>query len=387
MRSFSRHARWGVPAAAVAAVAAVTAGSLISSAAAAPALPPRTPAQLLAAVAGATSPPPPFTGQVDETASLGLPQLPGADNQNSITSLLTGSHSMTVFYGGPKKLRLQVPVPMGESDFIRNGTTGWLWRSSSNSVTKFTIPAHKAAGGALPAPAPTATPLTPQQAAQQVLAAVGKNTAVAADSNTTVASQPVYRLVLTPKQSGSLVGRVVIALDGAHPQLPMQVQVFASNNSKTPAFQVGFNSFQFVTPAATNFNFTPPKGATVHTATPGSKTGTRPSSPLAAKPQVIGKDWLSVAVLPASVLSGLSGGSAASAAGQAAQSAAGSGSGPSSAAVMGALLKSARQVTYPGGSGKLLQTSLLSVLITNNGHVLAGAVTPSVLEAAAGQVK
>ena len=76
--TFSRRARWAVPVGAVAIAAAVTAGSMISVAQASPELPARTPAQLLAAVAGQTAPPPAFTGTVVETASLGLPQLPGA---------------------------------------------------------------------------------------------------------------------------------------------------------------------------------------------------------------------------------------------------------------------------------------------------------------------
>ena len=85
-------------------------------------------------------------------------------------------------------------------------------------------------------------------------------------------------------------------------------------------------------------------------------------------------------------------GSASAAAGQAAQSAAGSGSRSSggsgdSAAVAGALLKSATPVHGAWGSGRLLHTSLVSVLMTNSGHVLVGAVTPAVLYAAAAQVK
>jgi outer membrane lipoprotein-sorting protein len=392
MQSYSRHVRWAVPAVGVAAVAAVTVGSLISVASAAPALPPRTPGQLLAAVAGIKAPPPPFTGQVDETASLGLPQLPGVGNQNSITSLLTGSHTVTVFYGGPKQIRLQVPVPLGETDLIRNGTTAWLWQSSSNSVTKYTLPAHGTGSrpSSQPAPAPTGTPLTPQQAAQRVLAVVGKTTTVRVDSNVSVAGQDAYQLVLAPKQSGSLIGRVTIALDGQHPQVPLRVQVFARGAS-SPAFQVGYNSISFVTPAGTNFNFTPPHGATVHSESLPGGTGGNAGTAMpgsAAAPQVIGKDWLSVAVLPSSALSGLAGsGNAAAAAGQAAQSATGTGSGPSGSEVLGALLKTAAPVHGAWGSGKLLRTSLLTVLITSNGHVLAGAVTPAVLEAAAGQVK
>ncbi len=39
------------------------------------------------------------------------------------------------------------------------------------------------------------------------------------------------------------------------------------------------------------------------------------------------------------------------------------------------------------GSGRLLRTGLVSVLITDSGHVLIGAVTPQVLYSAAAQVK
>jgi hypothetical protein len=56
-------------------------------------------------------------------------------------------------------------------------------------------------------------------------------------------------------------------------------------------------------------------------------------------------------------------------------------------AILGALLKAAHPVHGTWGSGRLLRTSLVSVLITSNGHLLIGAVTPQVLYAAAAQVK
>lgn len=48
-------------------------------------------------------------------------------------------------------------------------------------------------------------------------------------------------------------------------------------------------------------------------------------------------------------------------------------------AVLRALLKAMTPVHGSWGSGRLLRTSLLSVLITSNGRILAGAVTPAVL--------
>src|SRR6202012_4681480 len=98
--TLNRRARWAVPGAVVAVTAAVIAALQIPAAQASPDLPGRTPAQLLASLS-ADAPVngervPPLTGTVVETASLGLPQLPQTGNANSLTSLLTGSHTMKV---------------------------------------------------------------------------------------------------------------------------------------------------------------------------------------------------------------------------------------------------------------------------------------------------
>jgi outer membrane lipoprotein-sorting protein len=406
-----RHARWAVPAGAVAVAAAVTAVSVITVAQASPELPARSAAQLLAAVARPASLPP-LTGTVVETAALGVPQLPGTGNPTSITSLLAGSHTIKVWYSDPAHIRLAIPDSMSETDVIRNGATLWLWQSQSNTVTRKQLPARisKEAQQA----ASSQVPLTPQQAAQQVLKEVGPSTSVSVDPAVTVAGQAAYELVLTPKSSSSLIGKVTLALDGAHSDVPLRVQVFA-RGAAAPAFQVGYTSVAFVKPAAANFNFTPPPGAKVTTSLAGTAFGGGPpvingkvqvrirsaqaasgavqpvKIPLkgqvkqvtAAKPTVLGTDWLSVAVLPAGVLSGIPGaGSAASIAGQAAQGAAGDPvtSGPGQdGAILGALLGSATPVHGAWGSGRLLRTSLVSILETSSGRVLVGAVTPAVL--------
>ena len=390
---FSRRARWVLPAGVVAVVAGVGIASAITVAQAAPALPPRTPAQLLAAVAGDHAHVPPLTGTVVETATLGIPQLPGAENPNSLTSLLAGSHTLKIWYGGPQKLRLAAPVQMGETDLIRNGTTAWLWQSGSNSVTKYLIPAGH--GDHVREPAIPKTPVTPQQAAQQALKLAGPSTRVTTQANVTVAGQAAYQLVLAPKASGSQVAKVTIALDAQHLSVPLQVQVFAKGTA-SPVFQVGYTSISYVTPAASNFNFTPPPGAKVHTETlslpAGHMPGQKPQG-MTSRGQVIGKDWTTVMVLPASAvlpggaMSQVAGaGSAAGVAGQAARSASGGGGSISGSAMLGALMLAAHPVHGAWGSGKLLHTSLVSMLITN-GHVLIGAVTPSVLYADVAQVK
>jgi outer membrane lipoprotein-sorting protein len=348
-----------VPAAALAVTGAVMAGSLISVAQAAPSLPSRTPAQLLAEVAQDHAPA--LSGTVVETASLGLPSLPHTGNPTSIASLLTGSHTIKVWYASHEHYRLAVPESLSETDVIRDGSTVWLWQSTKNAVTEFSLPAS--AANTAPCP-PAPAQLTPQQAAQQVLAKVGATTAVSVDSNVTVAGQPAYELVLAPKDSRSLIGRVGIAIDGSN-GVPLRVQVFA-RGATTPAISIGYTDISFGAPPASDTSFTPPPGAKLTKVDlRGASHHERGAGPGVA---TTGSGWLTVAELPSSAMG-------APAAGMSGQN----------ADVLRALLGSAQSVHGAWGSGRLLRTSLVSVLMTDSGRTFIGAVQPSVLYAAAGR--
>ena len=372
LANMSRGARWAVPAGTVVLAGGVMAGSMISVAQAAPPLPARTPAQLLAAAAGTTSVPP-MTGTVVETVSLGLPSLPETGNPASLSSLLTGSHTIRIWYSDPAHYRLAAIESMSESDLVRNGSSAWLWESAKNTVTRIAIPARAAKQAPEHA---SGAPLTPQQAASQILAKVGPTTMVSVDSNVNVAGEDSYQLVLAPKSSGSLIGQVRIALDGRR-NVPLRVQVFAKG-AKSPAIQIGFTSVSFVKPAAANFTSRPPAGAKVTQDSLGSGHAGRSGKDSTGGPTMIGKGWLAVADLPSSVLSSATASTPAGSSG-------GSALGGSTNAVIGALLRSATRVSGPWGSGRLLRTSLVSLLITDNGRVLAGPVTPRVLYQAAAQ--
>jgi outer membrane lipoprotein-sorting protein len=415
-----RRARWAVPAAIVALAGGVLAGS-VPSAAAAPRLPARSATQLLAALRTQAQAPP-LSGTVSETVSLGLPALPSGilGAATAPAALLSGSHSVQVWYSGPEHYRIAVPQSLSEYDLIRNGNRAWLWDSSANSVTHISLPA----GG--PAPAVPSVPLTPQQAASQAVASVGPATVVRVDSNVTVAGQAAYQLVLAPKSQGSLIGQVRIAIDSRN-HMPLRVEVFAKG-AASPAVQTGFTAVSFTRPPASDYAFTPPAGAKVSNeqAGPASQAGAGQATP-AGRPsagsagrlnhaaaasgiRVIGSGWLSVADLPSSALGWLTGSALTGQPGgsgplpfehSSSQQAPGSaGQAPGSAGRMppvgrapaaafgplaGALLAAARPVHGSWGSGQLLRTSLVSVLITSNGRILVGAVTPAVLYRAATQ--
>src|SRR3984885_6727254 len=256
----SRRARWAVPATGVAVTAVVVAALQIPAAQATPNLPARTPAQLLAELSSDAALPP-LTGTMVEATSLGLPQLPQAGSPTSLSSLITGSHTIKIYYQDPGHFRLAIPQPESEIDVIRNGSTAWLWNSTRNSVAKFELPAGSGKSGQPPAKLPT-PPLTPQQAANAVLKAVGKTTVVSVEANVMVAGEPSYQLVLAPKDDRSLVGKVTIAVDAKY-DVPLRVQVFAKHTA-SPAFQFGYTAIQFTAPASANYDLLPPAGASVN---------------------------------------------------------------------------------------------------------------------------
>ncbi len=401
----SIRARWVLPAAAVVVAGGVLAGTVLASAAI-PALPRQTPAQLLAAMQHATLPPA-MTATISESANLGFPALPDiggmASSPMSAASLISGTHTIQVWYAGPRHLRVALPVSFGETDLRVNGSQVWLWDSRGQTATHFVAPSsgRPLPGQMKPAPgAREADPfagLGPLQAAQRVLAMVGPTTKVTVPGTIEVAGRAAYQLVVAPRASQSLVGRIVIAVD-ARTHLPLSVEVFARGSS-SPAFQVGFTSLSLARPAMSNFTFTPPPGAKVKTSTlpvPGSmpgmasmhsvvRPGAVPSRGPMAGAQTFGAGWLSVAAIPAGLPAGFAGTGASNGAYHSTLKI--SGPAGQGLGLLRVLLKAATPVHGPWGSGRLLRTALFSVLLTSKGQVLVGAVTPAVLYADAAKVK
>jgi hypothetical protein len=141
-----------------------------------------------------------------------------------------------------------------------------------------------------------------------------------------------------------------------------------------------------VTPASGNLTFTPPPGATVQVVHlkggKGEMHGGQPS-PIPAGVGSYGSDWLTVLAFPQKDLTQSFGTGAASSPPAPGSRAGSNVLGGDTQEVLNALIGSAKPVHGSWGSGTLLQTSLVSMLMTG-GEVYVGAVQPSVLEAAVG---
>jgi outer membrane lipoprotein-sorting protein len=267
---------------------------------------------------------------------------------------------------------------MGEKTLIRNGDDLWYFDSTSATLTTGTVPERDSSAKA-DAPWTGDVP-DPAEAAEWVLDALDETTTVTAGEPVTVAGRAAYEVVLTPQQTGTLIGSASLAVD-AQTGAVLRVQVTAADATEA-AVDIGYTAFDPTPPSADVFTLATPPGATVETLPPmdaqrGTQPGDKPArpsdKPTGDKPDVsvVGEGWTSVVVLPADAVAAVS-----EAVGEA---------GPSGEpeGAVDPLSVLPPDLLTPVDGGSVLTTSLLSVMIADDGRVLVGAVTPEVLAAAA----
>jgi hypothetical protein len=199
--------------------------------------------------------------------------------------------------------------------------------------------------------------MMPQDISNKIIAKLSPYSNITTRSGVKVAGRTANELVLSPRDTRSLVDRVTLAVD-AQRHVPLRAQVFARRYAN-PAFELAFTQVNFAPPNPAQFNFTPPPGATVKEAKPHHPQGMQQQAPT-----VVGKGWTSVVIkkIPPH----------ATASPQASPS-----------GRPGFSIQNLPAVSGPWGTGHLLTSRLFSVLFTDDGRVLAGAVPPQMLYQAA----
>lgn len=195
-----------------------------------------------------------------------------------------------------------------------------------------------------------------------------------------MAGRDAYKLVIKPKQSGSTIGSVTVAVD-ASTGVPLKFTLAPSSGGKA-AVDAGFTKVDFGKPDASSFSFTPPKGAEVTEADElEAEAGKSGSADKARKDlgaledfkglNVIGEGWNAVARIEVPGGAGLPT----------------EGSGDAPAEAQQFLDALGDKVTGDFGSGTVFKTRLVNALLTDDGKVYVGAVTEDALVKAAGSAK
>lgn len=397
-----RAARYVVPVA-VAAVTAATIGLVPALAASGdPDLPKISAQELIEKIAASDTER--LSGTVKIRTDLGIPSLGGlggstagsfapkggagdgaeggsaAEPTGRLMELASGEHTLRVAADGPGKQRVSILDSAAEYSLIHNAGEVWAYDSASNEAYHAKAPAGakgaEKGGEGKDQVAPKGLPATPQDFAREALEAAGDTTSVTVDGTARIAGRDAYQLVIKPKQEGSTVGSVKVAVD-SETGTPLKFTLSPSSGGKA-AIDVGFTEVDFSKPAASTFDFSPPKGAKVTEADEAKAAGRDEAlkAPKDAKdlgagaePNVIGEGWTAVVQLDTGTKN----------------PAAASEDMPAQAReFMDAL---GDKVEGKFGSGTVFKTRLVNALMTDDGKVYVGAVTKDALVKAANEAK
>lgn len=323
-----------------------------------------------------------LSGTVKVSTDLGLPNLGGlesglasgaakggdgssADPTSKLTELVTGTHTLRVAADGPDRQKLSLLESGAEYSLIHNGKDVWGYDSKSNEVYHSTAADAGKEHRAEP-------PATPKDFADEALKSVDDTTSVTVDGTERVAGRDAYKLLIKPRQSGTTVGAISIAVDAKTGQ-PLKFTLTPKSGGAA-VFDAGFTQVSFAEPAASTFAFTPPKGAKVTEDEQHSKA--REHAPKSGEDfakgldgaTVLGKGWTTIATFGTGAKGGLP-------------------SGSEHGAFGGFLGSLGDQVSGKFGKGTVFSTRLVNALITDDGKVYAGAVTKDALVKAANEGK
>nr|WSY52585.1 DUF2092 domain-containing protein [Streptomyces sp. NBC_00886] len=326
-----------------------------------------------------------LSGTVKISTDLGLPDLGGlessmlsgatksgdgssADPTAKLTELATGTHTLRVAADGPDKQKVSLLENAAEYSLIHNGKDVWGYDSQSNEVFHGTASADTSKNDE--------TRATPKGLTDEALKSVDDTTSVTVDGTEHVAGRDAYKLLIKPKQSGTTVGAISVAVD-AKTGLPLKFTLTPASGGAA-VVDVGFTQLSLSKPAASTFDFKTPKGAKVTTEDSATKAAPAPDHSAKSDEDlgkglddltVLGKGWNSIATFDTG--------------GQGVPSGSSAGGGD-----LGGFLGSlGDQVKGDFGSGTVFSTRLVNALVTDDGKVYVGAVTKSALVKAADAAK
>ena len=243
-----------------------------------------------------------FSGRVTKVSNLGLPPIgnmpdisesmmedmeentpegmeefiPRMTESNMVTDLveiISGTHEARIYVDGPDKLRVQVLDPMSERSMIVNGDTVWFYDDDKQAAQYMTVDVAELEAKAEEYETENSAEIeqkiadlpfdinNPAEVADYLLAEASEYSEITVGADQNVAGQAAYELIATPLATETTVDYVSVAID-AETGMALNVKVVAKGQTE-PAMEIGFTSIDYSTPAASVFEFNPSSDVTV----------------------------------------------------------------------------------------------------------------------------
>jgi hypothetical protein len=241
---------------------------------------------------GPTPPPKPLPNAVHD--ALAAPRVAGISARIEFTNhlltsdsiqgsdpLLTGgSGRLWATPGGDLRLELQSDSARGDSEIVVNGRRFLVYSGDSSRAYRGTLPREtgKPAGGARSEGPPSVTRI------RRALANLSRHLNVSGATPTDVAGRPAYRVRISPKSHGGLLGGAGLAWDAVH-GTPLEAAVYARGSS-SPVLELKVTDISFGSVPSSVFDVAPAPGTKVDNL--GTISRSHSSSHQPAQAQVTG---------------------------------------------------------------------------------------------------
>jgi outer membrane lipoprotein-sorting protein len=218
-----------------------------------------------------------WTNHLLEGANLAGTGVQGAGGELLSSPLVTGA-SGRLWVAKDGHVRLELQSESGDTQVLSDGHTLQVYDAASNTLYRYTPPAHEAA-----APPAGPEPPTPDQhevpsvaKIQEAISHLEQHAEVSGATPADVAGQPAYTVRVSPKEGGSLFAGAELSWD-ADNGAPLRTAVY-STQSSAPAIELAASEVSFGPVESSVFSFTPPASAKIQEITFGHGGQTSGSS-------------------------------------------------------------------------------------------------------------
>ncbi len=300
----------------------------------------------------------------------------GGEGGGGLTSspLVTGA-SGRLWISKDGRVRIELQSQKGDTQIVYDGHTLILYDAASNTVYRYTPPAHEEQGAADTSPpsegklgvaqpeiqhdsAPASHEVPSVANIEEAIAHLSQHADVSGATPTDVAGQPAYTVRVSPNEGGSLLGGAELSWD-ADNGVPLRAAVYSSNSS-SPVIELAATEVSFGPVESSVFEITPPASAKVQELSFSEDNNEGAAKPASEgeKPKVTthGKGPATIAVLESKAM-GTAGKSES--------------------------LEGLPKVTIDGASATELRTELGTLLTFERSgvrYLVAGAVSPAAVE-------
>jgi outer membrane lipoprotein-sorting protein len=225
---------------------------------------------LAAGTNGPVPPPKPLAQAIHDAAA--APPVDGITARIKFTNHLIDSSSLQgsdpilsgatgrLWLGAGHRLRLELQADNGDAQVVSDGKTVTVYDATMNTVYRADLPQDKTASPEASAAPPTLASI------ESDLAKLAEHWNLSGAEPTSQAGQPAYRVEISPKHDGGLLGAAQLVAD-ANTGVPLRAAVYAAGNS-SPVLELQVTDISYGKVDSSVFDVQPPANAKVTDFTP-----------------------------------------------------------------------------------------------------------------------